>query len=593
MATKTYQVQAWNLDELFSSFEDPQIEATIERVETNVQALEALRPELSSETSGQTLRQFLDGYEGISRQLSRLAAYAGLRFSADTQDQRAQTFQARMRQLMAEVDNRTLFFKLWWKALADEEAERLLSEAGDYVYWLEALRLQKPYTLTEPEEKIINLKDVNGPHALVTLYASITNRYVFRLDVDGEEREFTRGQLSTYVMGPNPDLRAGAYQEMYRVYGDEAPVLGQIYQAIVRDWHSEQVQLRGFDNPIAVRNLANHVPDEVVDTLLDVCQANAPLFQRYFQLKAEWLGMDKLRRYDVYAPVAEADVDYPYQEAIDRIMASFEEFDPQVAALATRVLDEDHIDSQVRKGKRDGAFCATVTPDLTPYVLANYQGKARDVATIAHELGHAVHSLLASDHNALTQSSSLPLAETASTFSEMLLVDRMLSQDPNPAVQRDLILRQLDDNYATIMRQAYFAMFEKTAHQAIRQGASVDDLSGLYLENLTGQFGGTLELADEFRYEWVSIPHFYNSPFYVYAYAFGQLLVLSLYQRYQQEGDSFKPAYLDILRAGGSAAPMDILDRAGVDVRRASFWQGGFDVIAATMRRLEALQVPS
>ena len=593
MADKTYRVQPWNLDELFTSFDDPQIEVAIEQVDAEVQALEALRPELIAETPSQVLLQFLDGYEALSRQLSRLAGYASLRFSADTQDQRAQTFQARTRQLLAEVDNRTLFFKLWWKALADDEADRLLAEAGDYAYWLEALRLQRPYTLSEPEEQVINLKDVNGPNALITLYTSITNRYAFLLEVEGGQLELTRGQLSRYVWGTNPDLRAGAYQELYRVYGQDAPVLGQIYQALVRDWHSEQVQLRGFGNPMAVRNLANHIPDEVVETLLEVSRANAPLFHRYFKLKAEWLGMDRLRRYDIYAPVAEADIDYPYNEAIGRILASFEEFDPQVAALAARVLDEDHMDSQVRKGKRDGAFCATITPDLTPYVLANYQGKARDVATIAHELGHAVHSQLAAEHNALTQGASLPLAETASTFGEMLLVDEMLSQDANPAVQRDLLVRQLDDNYATIMRQAYFSMFEVAAHDAIRDGASVDELSELYLANLTEQFGDSLDLSDEFRYEWVSIPHFYNSPFYVYAYAFGQLLVLSLYQRYQQEGEAFKPAYLDILRAGGSAAPMTILDQAGIDVRQPSFWQGGFDVIAATMRRLEELQVPS
>ncbi len=256
-----------------------------------------------------------------------------------------------------------------------------------------------------------------------------------------------------------------------------------------------------------------------------------------------------------------------------------------------RVIEEDHMDSEVRKGKQGGAFCLTALPTLTPWVLQSFQGKAEDVATLAHELGHAVHSMLASGHSILTSHASLPLAETASTFGEMLLVDHLLKQDPDEDVRRDLLFRQVDDAYATIMRQAYFAIFEKEAHEMVAAGASVDELCAGYIANLKTQFGASLDINEEFQYEWVSIPHIFNVPFYVYAYSFGQLLVFSLYQQYKKEGASFKPRYFKILSTGGSKSPDEILKEAGIDMRQESFWQGGFDVIDGLISELEKIPV--
>ena len=279
----------------------------------------------------------------------------------------------------------------------------------------------------------------------------------------------------------------------------------------------------------------------------------------------------------------------PYDDAVELVLDTFKSFDLDFAGKAQRVFDDGHIDSEVRKGKRSGAFCATVMPSITPYVLVNYTNKVRDVATIAHELGHAVHSMMAEDHSILTQHSSLPLAETASVFAEMVMNDQLLAEEKDPLVRREILAASVDDIYATVMRQAFFVLFEQSAHQAIQENASPQELDRLYLDNLREQFGDSVELPDEFQYEWISIPHIYHTPFYCYAYSFGQLLVLSLYRRYQQEGDAFKPGYLKLLASGGSARPQAILEEAGIDMTDPAFWQAGFDVIRDMIDELETM----
>jgi len=586
---RTYTQKGWSLDALYPSHDGPEIQAAFKELEAQTAEFEKKRSQLSAKTSQSELRSIIQALESIYRIGYRVASYAELWFSADTQNQSALGMVMRTEQLISEINNRTLFFSLWWKDLPDETAKPLMEGIGDYRYWLEEMRHFKPHTLSEPEEKIINTKNVTGVSALNTLYEALTNRYVFKVEVEGEVKELTRGELMSLVRTPDPDLRARAYQELYRVYGDDAPILGQMYQTIVRDWRNEEVTLRKHKTPLSARNLANDLPDEVIETLLETCRLNTGVFERFFKLKAKLLGMDKLRRYDIYAPVAKAEKPYSYEKAAAKVLESFSKFDPRFAQLAERVFAEDHLDSEVRKGKTGGAFCSTVNPDITPWVLLNYQGKADDVATMAHELGHAIHSMLAEQHSLFTQHANLPLAETASTFGEMMLVDQLLAEESDASVRRDLLFRQVDDAYATIQRQAFFAMFEKKAHQMVIDGASVDEISEAYMENLKTQFGDAVEVAEEFKYEWVSIPHIYQVPFYVYAYAFGQLLVLALYKRFKAEGEAFKPRYIRLLSAGGSEAPMNLLDEAGVDVRQAAFWQGGFDVLSEMVDKLEKL----
>ena len=587
----TYSQSPWSLSDLFPAQNSPEMRAGFDELDVKVVEFEALRPSLSPEVPQEAFLEAIHLLEAISRLANRIAEFAYLSFSADTQDQVIQAFQSDIESRMAIIANRTLFFSLWWKSLDDTAAERLMTRSGDYRYWLEEMRHFKPHTLTEPEEKIINIKDVTGSMAIVNLYNTLTNRYVYHVEVDGVKKELTRGELMVLVRSHDTTLRAAAYQELYRVYGQDSTILGQMYQTLVRDWHNESLDMRHFANPLAVRNLANDIPDDVVDTLLGVCQDNISVFQRFFHLKARWLGMERLRRYDIYAPVVKTEKKYDFSEAAEMVFNAFQHFEPRVAILARRVIEQKHLDSEVRRGKISGAFCATVAPDITPWVLVNFQGNPDDVATLAHELGHAIHSQLAAEHSLFTFHSSLPLAETASTFGEIMLVDRLLAAESDPSVRQTLLFRQVDDAYATVMRQAQFAIFERQAHDLVQQGATVDELSGVYLENLRNQFGDSVEVSDEFRWEWVSIPHIYHTPFYVYAYTFGQLLVLALYQQYKVEGEAFKPRYLSLLAAGGSKSPDIILSEAGVNMHSASFWQGGFDVIRGLIEQLETIPV--
>lgn len=417
----------------------------------------------------------------------------------------------------------------------------------------------------------------------------LTNRLEFELELDGETRSLTRDELLAYVYSPSADLRASAYREMLRVFANEAKVLSQIYVSRVLDWHAENVGLRGFASPISVRNVDNDVPDQAIEALLDTCGRNASLFQRYFRWKARELGQKRLLRFDLYAPLAGAEKSIPYSDAVELVLSTFEEFEPRLAALARRVFDQDHIDSEVRKGKKGGAFCATVLPTQTPWLQLNYTGKVRDVATLAHELGHAVHSMLAQDHSVLTQHPSLPLAETASVFAERLLIDRLLANETDRGLRRELLASSLDDIYATVMRQAYFVRFETRAHHAIVEGKPPEALNEIYLGLLEEQFGDAVEVPEEFSREWVSIPHIYHTPFYCYAYSFGQLLVLALYRRYRERGRAFVSGYLELLAWGGAARPAEILAAAEVDLTDPDFWQGGFDVVEGLVAELEAL----
>ena len=579
----------WSLEDLLPDPVEQALESSLGELEILTTTFETKREQLTDSINQSDFLQLLNHYESILAQAHRINAYAQLRFLADTKNQAALNLRDRVDQVLTDANNRTLFFSLWLKSLSDEAAGRLAPADNQYHYYLQTLLKFKPYTLSEAEEQVINLKDTNGIDAMVNLYDMITSALAFTIEENGEQKTLTRDQVTALYRHPAPEMRAAAYQELFRVYGENSAVLSQIYSHRVRDWQSEEVALRRYPSAIAARNLANDIPDDVVEVLLDVCAANNSLFQRYFKLKAGWLGIDKLRRYDIYAPLTSADKTFEFSHGIELIMDSFRRFSPSLADMARRIFVENHIDSEVRPGKRGGAFCYSVLPGMTPWVLVNYTGKAREVATLAHELGHAVHGILAADHSILNYHPSLPLAETASVFAEMLLTDRLLAEETDPAVRRDLLAYAVDDAYATVQRQSHFTLFEREAHRRINSGETVELVCAAYLDNLRGQFGDSLTLTHDFQWEWITIPHIYHSPFYTYAYSFGQLLVLALYQQYREEGDPFIPRYMKLLSYGGSKEPAKVLREAGFDIASPEFWQGGYNVLKGMIDELEQL----
>ena len=579
----------WTLKDLFPPLDTQDISGAYARLESCVAAIEAMRPALSPEMSADAFGAMIRALEEFAEIGTRIGAYGQLWFSEDTQNTSALSFVSKAEQALAEARNRVLFLELWWKSLPDDAAKRLMSGAGDVAYYLHQERLFKDHTLTEPEERIISLKNLHGPNAIGRIYDMITNKYKYHITEEGKQLELTRDALMAYVRNPSADVREAAYREQFRPYADDGAVLGQIYVHTAMDWASEHMTLRKFASPIAVRNLSNDIPDKVISTLLEVCEQEAHVFHRYFKMKAAWLGGGTLRRFDLYAPIRKkTERRIPYGEAVDMVLGCLDRFSPEASAMARRVFDEAHIDAEPRAGKRGGAFCYGVLPKLTPWVLVNYTGEPRQVATLAHELGHAVHAMVASGHSLLTYNAPLPLAETASVFSEMLLTDALLKAEADPETRRDIIAETVDNVYATVMRQAYFTIFETEAHRAVTEGATIEELSAIYARTLSRQFGDAVEVDEVFRHEWLSIPHMYHTPFYCYAYSFGMLLSLALYRRYQEQGPKAADGILTILRHGGAKSPADILKEAGVPMHDATFWRGGFSVIADMISSLEA-----
>lgn len=576
----------WNLTDLAESPVE-RLDAHLADLDAIVAEIEAARSELSSSMASDRLMALLTLIERVAAGSSRLGAFAYLWFSENTKHAGARSFKSRVEERLTTLNNRLLFFELWWQSVDETNAERLMAEAGDLRYHLETIRRFKPHTLTEPEEKIINVKNVTGRSAVHTLYDVVTNGFTFTLRVGGKKQTLNRESLMAYVRHQKPAVRQAAYQELYRVFSVQGDLLGEIYKTLVNDWKSENLGLRRFSSPIATRNLGNDVPDEAVEMLLASCAKNAGVFQRYFKIKARICKVASMSRYHIYAPHRTEAKKYKYTDAVTIVLEAYRGFSPRLAELAGQVFRDRHIDGPTRPGKLGGAYCYSVVPGLTPYVMLNYTGEARDIATMAHELGHAVHGMMAKDHSVFTFHSTLPLAETASVFGERILSDALMSQERNKAVQQGLLLGQLDDIYATVLRQAYFVRFEKMAHQMIAEGATADELAKAYLGELRQQFGKAVKVPQEFQWEWLTIPHLYASPFYCYAYSFGNLLVLALYRMYREQGEAFVPKYLDLLATGGSRSPQEILSQVGVDMKSDVFWQSGFDQIGEMVDQLE------
>jgi oligoendopeptidase F len=357
---------------------------------------------------------------------------------------------------------------------------------------------------------------------------------------------------------------------------------------VVKDWGYER-QLRGYKSAISIRNFNNHISDRTIEVLLEVCSENKKIFQDYFEYKAKILGVKKLKRFDIYAPTNGVNKKIKLDEAKNLVLDTFEKFSPNFYNLAKKIFEEKHIDSNPKAIKRSGAFCATVGPKITPYIMMNYTEQERDVSTLAHELGHGIHSLLANKHSYSSQGSSLPLAETASTLAEMILFEEMYKKETDLKIKKSMLMEKMADSFATILRQNYFVKFEIEAHKAIVSGTTAEELSNLYLDNLKEQFGDSMDIDPIFKYEWSYIPHILDSPFYCYAYNFGELLSYSLFQNYKKEGPSYIKTIEKMLIYGGSEDPKTILNKIGINTEDKKFWQNSFEIIKNWQKELESL----
>ena len=581
----------WDLSELTKNPKDAAFQKQIQKLEKQARKFEKIKLKLDPKMSSKKFMSIIQQVEEMSEKMSKIGGYASLSYSSDTQSDEATSLMTQMSKLGSEISNKILFFDLWWKTQVDKKnAKRLMKNAGELTEYLLHKRLFAKYALSEPEERIINTLDVTGISALVKLYDKITNAYEYKMKIGNKTKILTREELTNYVRSTNPKIRETAYKTILTKYTENKGVIGEIYQNIVLNWRDEGIEIRGYKTPISMRNIGNDVDDKTIESLLSVCKKNSSVFQKFFVQKAKMLKMKKLRRYDLYAPAAAniKEKNYTYKKSVKLVFESLGKFSETLEEFARKVFNENHIDSSVRQGKRDGAFCSTLSPKITPYVLVNFTGKSRDVFTLAHELGHAVHSQAAQDRSILVQDAPLPLAETASTFSELLLYDN-LSDKISDDEKKIVLSEKIDDLYATILRQSFFTIFEVDAHKQIGKGTTVDEISKTYLQNLKEQFGNSVSLSEDFAIEWSCIPHFYHTPFYCYAYSFGNLLALSLFQRYKKEGKDFVPSYINILAAGGSKKPERLLLEYGFDIRSPKFWQQGFDYVNEQVKALSSL----
>lgn len=589
----------WDLSELVENPKSDEFKKYLSSLDEKVKEFEDRKSFLRSDISISDFTDLIKDSEDISEKLTIVSGFAHLKYAENTSSNESGALVTRMNLYTTEITNRLIFFDLWFKKDLDDINSRRLIEGVPEVYKNHLIheRSLSQYTLKEPEEKIINILDVTGISALVKIYDRMTNGFEFEyIETKGKrkiKKIFTnKEKLVSLVRSSKPTERIAAYKSLLNTFKKNSGVLGEIYINRVLNWNNEYITLRKFPSPISVRNLSNDISDKTVETLLKVCSTNADIFQKYFKEKTKMLKVKKLERYHLYAPLkSQVQKKIDYGKALKMVLDAYNEFDPKFKSIIDDLIHKKHIDSALRNNKQGGAFCSTISPKIDPYVLLNFDGTLRDVSTMAHEFGHAIHSVLAADKPISVHHPPLPLAETASVFGEMLLNDILFNR-VSKKEKKILLAEQIDDFYATIMRQAYFTIFEVSAHDMIsnNNATTIDELGDLYLNNLKDQFGNSIKISEDFQYEWLYIPHIYHTPFYCYAYSFGNLLVMSLYQQYKSEGKEFIPKYIRILSSGGSKKPEELLADEGIDITTESFWQKGFDLISERIEELKSIK---
>jgi oligoendopeptidase F len=579
----------WNLDDLFEGPDDPRLESDLDEATAAATAFrERYRGKLA-ELTASALNDAVAEAERIESIATRVETYARLRQAADSSDQARGALVQKVRERNTQIETELLFFDLEWSSLDDDVAERLLSDPAlaKYAQVLRSQRRYKPYQLSEPEEKISAEKSLTGSSAWGRFFNELLSD--LRVSYDGAELSLDEA-LSRLSRETSQEERARVAEAVTETLRPGVRTRGYVLNTILNERAIED-RLRGYETWISARNLANEIPDEAAQSLVDAIVARYDIPQRYYALKAKLLGLDRLKDFDRFAPLQETGGTIAWDEARDLVLDAFNGFSPQAGDIVSDFFEKDWIDAAVRPGKMLGAFCATTVPGVHPYVLMNYAGERRSVLTLAHELGHGLHGALAQDLGLLNARTPLTLAETASVFAEALTFQKLREREDDPRALLDLLIGRIDDTVATVFRQIALNRFEHAIHTGRREEGElpVDRISELWTVEQRRMLGPAVEVTDDYGIWWSYVPHFVQVPGYVYAYSFGYLFSLAIYRRYLEEGESLVEPYFDLLRAGGSAPPAELASRLGFDIGDAGFWSAGLDAIGELVDEAERL----
>jgi oligoendopeptidase F len=537
---------------------------------------------------GPGLAAVMSELQAIHDLVGRAGNYASLRFAVDTIDPVNGALVARVQERATAIETKLLFFDLEWAALDDARADELLAAEGldTSRHYLRTLRRYRPHLLTEPEEKIAAEKAQTGRDAWTRLFSELTS--AIRVDLPDEPEPVMTEVALSRLLSPDRDVRATAAQAVTAALGPGLRTRAYVFNTLLQDKAVED-RLRKYPSWLASRNLANEASDASVQALVDAVKANYDLPRRWYRLKARLLGLDRLADYDRMAAVGGEEVQVGWEEATELVLSSFMDFSPRLGEAAQEFFDGRYIDAPVREGKRGGAFCAYTVPSAHPYLMLNYTSRRRDVLTLAHELGHGLHAALARPRGPLEQHTPLTLAETASVFGETLVFRRLLDAAQTPASRLSLLAENIEGSIATVFRQTAMNQFEAAVHTARREEGelSVEHIGDLWEASQAELLGDAVEITEGYRSWWSYVPHFISTPGYVYAYAYGQLLALSVYGRYLAEGEAFVPRYLELLAAGGSRSPEELAGIAGLDLADPEFWNDGLALVRGQLGEAE------
>lgn len=579
----------WDLSDLYPGPNSAELAADLDRAEAAAKAFSQAYDGKLADLPGDAFGAAIAEYERIGEIMYRAMSYAQLYYAADQTDAERGRFHQGIHERVTDISAHTLFFTLEINRLDDAVlADKMAAaKAAHYGPWLRDVRVFRPHQLSDEVERLLHDKSVAGRAAWNRLFDETMARLRFPLD----GKMLTSAEALHLMSDRDPAKRKAAAQVLGQVLGENTPVFALITNTLVKDKEIED-KWRKYARPQSYRNLSNQVEDEVVDALVAAVQGcYGQLSHRYYALKAKWFGVDKLDYWDRNAPLPDvADRTYSWEQARDTVLDAYADFSPDMAAVGKRFFDGNWIDAPVRPGKSPGAFAHPTVTTAHPYLLVNYQGKVRDIMTLAHELGHGVHQVLAAKQGGLMADTPLTLAETASVFGEMLTFQAMLKAETEPARRKAMLAGKVEDMLNTVVRQVAFYQFETLVHENRRLGElSPDRIGELWMQVQTESLGPALRFDDGYKAFWTYIPHFVHTPFYVYAYAFGDCLVNSLYSVYQGGAPQFADKYLDMLKAGGTKRHQDLLAPFGLDASDPAFWRRGLDVVVDFIDQLEEM----